>query len=285
MLTVIVADDEKIARKRLVRLIEETGDAEVVAGCAGGRETVEQVIALQPQILFLDVQMPDLDGFAALREIDGKAAPATVFVTAFDQYAVRAFDVHDVDYLLKPVDTARFREVFGRAKERASLRGGSSAEDERIRTLLSDYVAQAQQSANQQHLDRVAVKVDGVLKIIRTADIDWWETDGNYIRLHVRGTSHLIRMTAASLEPQLDPRSFIRIHRRYIVNVDRIVAVQPSFAGDAIIGLRNGAKLRLSRTYRERLHTRLGALYDRLVVGLPPTLQRSNGERLAVEPR
>jgi two-component system LytT family response regulator len=259
MLTVIVADDEKIARKRLVRLIEETGDAEVVAACAGGRETVEQVIALQPQILFLDVQMPDLDGFAVLRELDGKAAPATVFVTAFDQYAVRAFDVHAVDYLLKPFDTTRFREAFGRAKERASRRGGSSVEDERMRALLSDYVAHAQQSANRQHLDRVAVKVDGVLKIVRTADVDWWETDGNYIRLHVGGTSHLIRMTAQSIEPQLDPRSFIRIHRRYIVNVDRIVEVQPWFAGDAIIVLRNGAKLRLSRTYRERLHTRLGA--------------------------
>ena len=259
MLTVIVADDEKIARKRLVRLIEETGDAEVVAACAGGRETVEQVIALQPQILFLDVQMPDLDGFAVLRELDGKASPAIVFVTAFDQYAVRAFDVHAVDYLLKPFDTTRFREAFGRAKERASRRGGSSVEDERMRALLSDYVAQAQQSANRQHLDRVAVKVDGVLKIVRTADVDWWETDGNYIRLHVGGTSHLIRMTAQSIEPQLDPRSFIRIHRRYIVNVDRIVEVQPWFAGDAIIVLRNGAKLRLSRTYRERLHTRLGA--------------------------
>jgi two-component system LytT family response regulator len=203
--------------------------------------------------------MPDLDGFGVLRELDGKASPATVFVTAFDQYAVRAFDVHAVDYLLKPFDTARFREAFGRAKERASRPRGSSVEDERMRALLSDYVAQAQQTVNRQHLDRVAVKVDGVLKIVRTADVDWWETDGNYIRLHVGGTSHLIRMTAQSIEPQLDPRSFIRIHRRYIVNVDRIVEVQPWFAGDAIIVLRNGAKLRLSRTYRERLHTRLGA--------------------------
>ena len=107
------------------------------------------------------------------------------------------------------------------------------------------------------------MKVDGVLKIVRTADVDWWETDGNYMRLHVGGTSHLIRMTAASIEPQLDPRAFIRIHRRYIVNVDRIVEVQPWFAGDAIVVLRNGAKLRLSRTYRERLHARLGARRDR----------------------
>ncbi len=261
MLTVIVADDEKIARKRLVRLIEETGDAEVVAACAGGREAVEQTIARQPQILFLDVQMPDLDGFGVLRDLAGKASPATVFVTAFDQYAVRAFDVHAVDYLLKPFDTTRFRDSFARAKERVTRQGGNAVEDERMRALLSDYMSQAQTSTRQ-HLDRVAVKVDGVLKIVRTADVDWWETDGNYIRLHVGGTSHLIRMTAASIEPQLDPRSFIRIHRRYIVNVDRIVEVQPWFAGDAIVVLRNGAKLRLSRTYRERLHTRLGARAD-----------------------
>jgi two-component system, LytTR family, response regulator len=257
MLTVIVADDEKIARRRLVRLIEETGEAEVVAACAGGREAVEQVTALQPHMLFLDVQMPDLDGFGVLSALDGKASPATVFVTAFDQYAVRAFDVHAVDYLLKPFDTARFREAFARAKER--VHGPRGADAERIRALLSDYVAASQPQTTRQALDRVAVKVDGVLKIIRTADVDWWETDGNYIRLHVAGASHLIRMTAASIEPQLDPRAFIRIHRRYIVNVDRIVEVQPWFAGDAIIVLRNGAKLRLSRTYRERLHARLGA--------------------------
>lgn len=259
MLTAIVADDEKLARRRLVRLIEETGEAEIVAACAGGREAVDQTIALQPQLLFLDVQMPDLDGFGVLQELSGKASPATVFVTAFDQYAVRAFEVHAVDYLLKPFDTARFKEAFGRAKDRVALhaRGGGS-EDDRMRALLADYIANAQQPSRQA-LDRVAVRVDGVLKVIRTADVDWLETDGNYIRLHVGGASHLLRMTAAAIEPQLDPRAFIRVHRRFIVNVDRIVEVQPWFAGDAILVLRNGAKVRVSRTYRERLHARLGA--------------------------
>jgi two-component system, LytTR family, response regulator len=261
MLTVIVADDEKIARRRLVRLIEETGEAEVVAACAGGREAVEQTLTLQPSLLFLDVQMPDLDGFAVLRELDGKACPATVFVTAFDQYAVRAFDVHAVDYLLKPFDTARFRDAFGRAKDRLQ-EDARATDDGRIRALLADYVAHNRAQSVKPPLDRVAVKVDGVLKIVRTADVDWWETDGNYMRLHVGGGSHLIRMTAAAIEPQLDPRSFIRIHRRYIVNVDRIVEVQPWFAGDAIVVLRTGAKLRLSRTHRERLHARLGARND-----------------------
>ena len=257
MLTVIVADDEKLARRRLVRLLEETGEVEVAAACAGGRDAVEQTIARQPQLLFLDVQMPDLDGFGVLRELAGKAAPATVFVTAFDQYAVRAFDVHAVDYLLKPFDTARFREAFARAKDRLSSRS-RGADDERIRALLADYAAGTQQ-ATKEPLDRVAVRVDGTLKIVRVADVDWWETDGNYVRLHVGAASHLIRSTAASIEPQLDPRAFIRIHRRYIVNVERIVEVQPWFAGDAVAVLRTGAKVRVSRTYRERLHARLGA--------------------------
>jgi two-component system LytT family response regulator len=259
MLTAIVADDEKLARRRLVRLIEETGDAEVVAACSGGREAVEQTLALRPRLLFLDVQMPDLDGFQVLRELAGRVAPATVFVTAFDQYAVRAFDVHAVDYLLKPFDTARFKEAFSRAKERVAAIGrGEGSEDDRMRALLADYIANSQAAARPT-LDRVAVRTDGVLKVVRTADVDWLETDGNYVRLHVGNTSHLLRTTAAAIEPQLDPRAFIRVHRRYIVNVDRIVEVQPWFAGDAILILRNGARLRVSRTYRERLHARLGA--------------------------
>src|SRR4051812_20713960 len=190
MLKVIVADDEKIARRRLVRLIEEigAGTTEVVAACAGGREAIEQTITLQPDVLFLDVQMPDVDGFGVLQEIAGKADPVIVFVTAYDQYAVRAFDAHAVDYLLKPFDTARFREAFARVKDRLAsrLRG---ADDDRLRALIADYMASTQAvDSERPPLDRVAVKVDGVLKIVRTTDVDFWETDGNYIRLHVGPT-------------------------------------------------------------------------------------------------
>ena len=265
MLTVVLADDEKLARRRLVRMLEETGDAKVVAECTGGREAVTRTVELQPDILFLDVQMPDLDGFGVLQELQGLAAPAIVFVTAFDQYAVRAFDVHAADYLLKPFDTVRFREAFARAKERADRRVRSE-EENRMRALLRDYLAEtAQDSAARQPLDRIAVRVDGALRIVRTADVDWWETDGNYMRLHVGPNSHLIRMTASSIEGQLDPKQFLRIHRRYIINIDRVVEVQPWFGGDAVVLLRTGAKLRLSRTYRERLHTRLlGARADAL---------------------
>jgi len=257
MITVIVVDDENIARRRLVRLLEETGEAKVVAECAGGRDAVARIHALQPEMVFLDVQMPDVDGFGVLQELDHTPLPAIVFVTAFDQYAVRAFDVHAVDYLLKPYDTARFAEAFARARERIERRG-QTEEDARLRALLRDYLSDdANGGGAREYLDRVAVKVDGVLRIVRTSDIDWWETDGNYVRLHVGPTNHLIRATATSIEGQLDPRQFLRIHRRYIVNIDRVVEVQPWFGGDSIVLLKGGAKLRLSRTYRERLHSRL----------------------------
>jgi two-component system LytT family response regulator len=260
MLTAVVADDEALARRRVVRLIEETRSAEVVAACAGGRETVERTIALQPDVLFLDVQMPDLDGFGVVEAMMGRASPAIVFVTAFDRYAVRAFDVHAVDYLLKPFDTARFRAAFERAAARADAArppAARLADDDRVRAAIAEYLANTRDAAAP-YLDRVGVKSNGVLKVVRTADIDWWETDGNYVQLHVGSTSHLMRTTLAAIEPQLDPRMFIRVHRRIIVNVERIVEVQPWFAGDAVLVLRGGTKLRLSRTHRERLHARLG---------------------------
>ncbi len=260
MLTAIVADDEVVARRRVVRLAEETGDIEVVAACSGGRETVEQVTALQPHLLFLDVQMPDLDAFGVLEAIAGRASPAIVFVTAFDRYALRAFEVQAVDYLLKPFDTDRFREALGRAKSRVAA-GQPKRDEARLRALIAEYVSTLQ-SSGPNYLDRVAIKVDGSLRVVRTADVDYWETDGNYVRLHVGPTDHLLRSTSTAMESQLDPTLFIRIHRRYIVNVDRIVEVQPWFAGDAIAVLRGGVKLRVSRTYRERLHTRLGARPD-----------------------
>ena len=134
-------------------------------------------------------------------------------------------------------------------------------DEEQLRALLADYLSKAR-SAQAEYLDRVAVKHDGMLRIVRTTDVDWWEADGNYVRLHAAGSSFLVRSTMAAIEAQLDPRLFIRVHRRYVVNVDRIVEVQPWFAGDAVAVLRNGAKVRVSRTYRERLHARLGAKTD-----------------------
>lgn len=254
-LRVLVADDEAVARQRVVRLLEESNDVAVVAACIGGEEAVDKILELKPDVVFLDVQMPDLDGFGVLQAIEGRAWPIVVFVTAFDQYAVRAFAVHAIDYLLKPYDASRFHEALRRARALAGSaeRGGTRA---RLQAAIADYLATTRANAAR-GVERIAVKTNGVVRLVRTADVDWWETDGNYMRMHVGPANHLIRTTANALESQLDPSQFVRIHRRYIVNLDRVLEIRPWFAGDAVVVLRSGAKLRLSRTYRERLNTRL----------------------------
>jgi two-component system LytT family response regulator len=253
-ITVIVADDEKIARRRVTRLLETTGETTLVAECAGGVETVARTRELRPQLLFLDVQMPDLDGFGVLDALPAGELPVVVFVTAFDRYAQKAFEVHAVDYLMKPYDTERFLTAFHRAKERLAIRSRSS-EEQRLRSLLRDYFTEARQ-ADAGQIDRLAVSVDGSLIVLRTADVDWIGTEGNYLRVHLGAKSYLLRETASNLEARL-PREFVRIHRRFIVNLDRVVEVQPWFSGDGVVVMQSGAKLRLSRTYRDRLHSRL----------------------------
>jgi two-component system LytT family response regulator len=256
MLTVIVVDDEPLARRRIGRLVEETGEATVVAACAGGRAAVEKTRELKPDLLFLDVQMPDLDGFAVIDEIGREAIPAVVFVTAFDQYALRAFGVHAVDYLLKPYDTPRFLEAFERAKARVASR--DRTEDvSHLYAAVRAYLSDARRESESRGIERIAVSAQGTTRFVKPADVEWCETDGNYLRLHVGKTSHLIRSTANKLEEQLDPRQFVRIHRRYIVNIDRIVEVQPWFSGDAVVVMQSGARVRMSRSYRDRLHSRL----------------------------
>ncbi|MGH7615952.1 MAG: LytR/AlgR family response regulator transcription factor [Gemmatimonadaceae bacterium] len=255
-LRIVVVDDEAIARQRVIRLLEDMGGAEIVGKCAGGEAAVAQIAALEPDIVFLDVQMPDLDGFGVLQALAGRTPPAVVFVTGFDEYAVRAFEVHAVDYLLKPYDAARFREAFRRAEARAAS-SASCVYEGRLRALVAEYLDARGAGSRMHGLDRVAVKTDGIVRIVRTRDVDWWETDGNYVRIHVGAKAHLIRMTLTGVEAQLDASQFARIHRRYIVNLDRIAEIQPWFAGDAVIVLRSGAKLRLSRTYRLKLHAHL----------------------------
>ena len=250
---VVVADDERLARRRVVRLLEDTGEVTVVAECAGGRDALAAIREHRPALVFLDVQMPDLDGFAVLKELEDAEMPAVVFVTAFDQYALHAFDVHAVDYLLKPYDTARFRQAFARARARLGQRE-RAGEESRLRQMLRDVVGDHAGGEDRLLHDRVAVKSDGTIRVLRTADVDYWESAGNYVRAHVGPNAHLIRLTFAKLEAQLDPRRFVRIHRRFVVNLDRIVEIQPWFAGDAVVVLQNGTKLRLSRSFRARLH-------------------------------
>jgi two-component system, LytTR family, response regulator len=258
--TVLVADDEPLARRRLLRLLRAESDVEVVAECKGGRSAVEQILARNPDLVFLDIQMPDLDGFGVIAEVGPERMPSVVFVTAFDQYALRAFEVHALDYLLKPFEADRFHNALVRARAHLSpTRDTAYPGEDRLRRLLSEVLggggggrdAESAPRATSPFFERVAVKTDGATRILQIADVDWFETDGNYVRVHVGKSTYLIRSTANRLQEELDPRRFARIHRRFLVNIDRVVGLEPWFGGDAIVLLRDGSKLRLSRNYRE----------------------------------
>jgi two-component system LytT family response regulator len=257
---VLVADDEPLVRRRLVRLLRAEPGLEVVAECKGGRSAVEQIRALAPDLVFLDIQMPDLDGFGVIAEVGVDAMPAVVFVTAFDQYALRAFEVHALDYLLKPFDGERFQRALARARAQFGARPRSSGEEDRLRQLLAEMLGRTGESparAASPYFERVAVKTEGSTRILQIADVDWFETDGNYVRVHVGRSTYLIRSTANRLQEELDPARFARIHRRYLVNLDRVVGLEPWFGGDAVVLLRDGTKLRLSRNFREGFLARM----------------------------
>ena len=260
--TVLVADDEPLARRRILRLLRAEPGVEVVAECKGGRSAVEQILARNPDLVFLDIQMPDLDGFGVIAEVGPERMPSVVFVTAFDQYALRAFEVHALDYLLKPFEAERFHSALVRARANLSPRREAAYPGEdRLRQLLAEVLgdraaggqggSEAADRTTSQFFERVAVKTDGATRILQIADVDWFETDGNYVRVHVGKSTYLIRSTANRLQEALDPRRFARIHRRFLVNIDRVVGLEPWFGGDAIVLLRDGSKLRLSRNYRE----------------------------------
>jgi two-component system LytT family response regulator len=259
-LTVVVVDDEPLARRRLARLLKRDASIEVVAQCAGGRKAVDEIREQQPDLVFLDIQMPDLDGFAVVEEIGPAQMPAVVFVTAYDAYALRAFDVHAVDYLLKPYDEERFETALARAKERVETRSGApEPEEARLRALLREMVAGAGGGGapRPRYPDRLAVRTNESTRILQVTDVDWFETYGNYVRVHVGRATYLIRNTATRLMDDLDPHRFARIHRRYLVNLDRVTEIQPWFGGDAVVVLRDGTKLRLSRFYKDDFNARM----------------------------
>ena len=241
MIRVVIADDEPMARRRLVRLLQQEADVEVVAQCVGGQSAVDAINANRVDLAFIDVQMPDLDGFALLENVAVGRMPYVVFVTAFDQFAIKAFDVNAMDYLLKPYDTARFQKAMERARERVRATPDTGAGEGGPRVPS--------------HLERIAVPVGGGIRVVRTKDIESFETEGNYLRLNAAGARYMLRKTAAELESKLDPRHFIRIHRRFIVNIDKVHEVQPWFSGDAIVIMQSGSKLRLSRTHREAFYS------------------------------
>ena len=252
MIRTLIADDEPLARRRLARMLSAHPDVEVVAQCVGGREALEAIREHAPDLLMLDVQMPDLNAFEVLAQTEADPLPVVVFVTAFDQYALRAFDAHAVDYLLKPYNEERLEVALDRARRWLDGRDATGME-ERLRRLLVSVMPEGSVAAPRTRAAaRLAIRTAGRTRILPTADVDWFESDGNYVRVHVGTSSHLVRRTLTALEQELDPRTFVRIHRRFIVNIERVVEVQSWYAGDAVAILKDRTTLRVSRLYRER---------------------------------
>lgn len=247
----LLVDDEALGRERIRQLLATHAEVELIGECSNGREAVESILEERPDLVFLDVQMPELDGFGVIESLDQDSLPGIIFVTAHDKFALKAFDVHAIDYLLKPFDRERFEQALGRAIAKFNARE-SSGLDARVLSMLSEMRAQPKVA------DRLVVKVDGRVLLIKSEDVDWIEAADNYVSLHVGNDSHLLRETMSSLEKRLSPEQFLRISRSTIVNVERIKELQPMFHGEYVVILRNGTKLNLSRGYREKLNQLLG---------------------------
>jgi two-component system, LytTR family, response regulator len=247
----LIVEDEPLARERLRQLCSTESSLEIVGECHNGRDAVTAIRKEAPDLVLLDVQMPELDGFGVLAKLEGGPMPAVIFVTAHDQFALKAFEVHAVDYLLKPFDRERFQTALRRAVDK--IKHEQTGElNQRLMELLADL------RPGTKTLDRLAVKSSGRVVFVKIDDIDWVEAADNYVNLHVGAESHLHRETMAALESLLPARKFLRISRSTIVNVDRIKELQPMFQGDYTVILRTGARLTLSRGYREKLDLLLG---------------------------
>jgi two-component system LytT family response regulator len=253
-LRVVVADDEPMGRQRLTRMLHDEPDVDVVASCSTGKEAVEAIRRQTPDLAFLDIQMPGLDGFGVVEALEGDRLPTFVFVTAHDHYAVRAFEVHALDYLLKPFDQGRLQAALDRARARLAT-GQPLDSTQRMLALLQEL---SQRQRCELGLDRLVVRTQERSFFLRTDTIDWVEAAGKYVHLHVGKATHLLRGSMAGLEQQLDPARFVRISRSAIVNIDRIQEIQPWFQGDHVVILQDRTRLTSTRGYRENLQRLLG---------------------------
>lgn len=243
----LIVDDMLLARKRLRRVLSKDSEIEIVGECADGKEAVEAVRELKPDLMFLDVQMPETDGFQAVAEIGVENAPVTIFVTAFDHFALKAFEVHALDYLLKPFDVERLKKTVERAKELIRNRETDNPADKRLIALLKDIKNEPK------YLKRLTVRSRGKTVFVAIDDIDYIEAEGNYLSVQTGKEAHLIRSAMHQFENRLDPEKFARIHRSTIINIDRVKEMHPLFNGDQSVIMKNGKELVLSRNYRDRL--------------------------------
>ena len=253
----IIVDDEPPARRNLRALLKGVPDIELVKECGNGREAVSSIRALEPDLVFLDVQMPEMNGFEVLEQLTDLPLPMIIFVTAYDQYALKAFEVSALDYLLKPFDDARFHKALSQARRQIEQQDAS----ELGRKLLTLMGGRGDQQDSPRYLSRFMVKTSGRVIFIRVEEIDWIEAYDNYVRLHVGGKAHLLRQTMNDLEATLNPKQFARIHRSTIVNMDRVKELHPHFNEHTVL-LLDGTELKLSRTRKDWLEQWLGKTMD-----------------------
>jgi two-component system LytT family response regulator len=247
-LRTVIVDDEELGRDRIQSLLEMQPDVEIVGVCNDGTSAVETIDRTQPDLVFLDVQMPGMDGFEVIENLDPAKLPAVVFVTAHDGHAIRAFEIHALDFLLKPFDQTRFEKALERARTQiGKTQTTGPAIDSRIVSLLEEL------REERKYPERLIVKSSGRVFFVRTEEIDWVEASGNYVKIHTKSEAHLLRESMKNMEAKLDPKTFVRIHRSAIVNIDRIKELEPWFHGEYIVIMRDGTRLTASRVFSDRL--------------------------------
>jgi two-component system LytT family response regulator len=247
-LRTVIVDDEELGRDRIQSLLEMQPDVEIVGVCNDGTSAVETIDRTQPDLVFLDVQMPGMDGFEVIENLDSAKLPAVVFVTAHDGHAIRAFEIHALDFLLKPFDQTRFEKALERARTQIGKNHSQGpAIDSRIVSLLEEL------REERKYPERLIVKSSGRVFFVRTEEIDWVEASGNYVKIHTKSEAHLLRESMKNMEAKLDPKTFVRIHRSAIVNIDRIKELEPWFHGEYIVIMRDGTRLTASRVFSDRL--------------------------------
>ena len=253
----LIVDDETLARRNLRALLKTDSESEIVGEARSGPEAVRMIKSHSPALVFLDVQMPEMNGFEVLEQIAEDVLPAIVFVTAFDKYALQAFEVHALDYLLKPFDDARFEKALRQAKKQIEDREIGEL-SRRLLDLLDERAGpQAARAKAAPYLMRLMIKSAGRVTFLKTEDVDWIEADNYYAKLHTEKKSHLLRESLNDLEARLDPKQFARVHRSAIVNLDRVKELQTHFNGEQIVVLLDGTELKLSRSRREELQAKL----------------------------
>lgn len=258
----LIVDDEPLARRTIRDLLADDSEIEIIGECGSGPDAINFIQNQIPDLLFLDIQMPGMNGFEVLSGIEHERIPAIIFVTAFDQYALKAFEVHALDYLLKPFSDERFRQALSQAKSHVELREVNRL-SQSLRALLEEHAERGTGTVKRRsYLTRFMIKSGGRVLFINAVDVDWISADDYYIKLHVGGKSHLLRTSMNELEEKLDPERFMRIHRSTIINFDRVKEMHQNPNGEYIVVLKNGTELKLSRSRRERLEELLTSGHD-----------------------